>query len=1088
MLESKEGRRALLLIGVGLLLAGGGWLLHRGGSEGGARIEAERSSAESADADEREPGADLKGEAEASTSDEGTAGAWVPGEGARVAHAAPDLALEVSDSQGAPVEGVRAQWSALPGPDGLLASDGLRARAASIEERSVLASSDARGRIEFDRRPVGLEGKSVLWLTHPEHLALCLEPRDSAGERLVLKLESKAGARLRVVDRSGAPVGGAEVVAVGVPLEEVALESRALRISGAAPLADLLARSFCWRGTSDEGGELAFPPLDRPALVQAFAGELRSVPRLAPAPGEALELELAAGSRVSGSVRLEDGSPLPAEVRIALLEYRAEARERRQVGWIPVRPDGRFGPLSFPSTSAPELVVRLEGGKLVAVEETRPMPQPGEELSVDFLTRPGGTLEVRVVADESGLPPIQGARVSFLWIEGEAWGRAVAWSDEQGLAAVECCQHTTGLVRAEASGFATETKSNVLLPYEGELRIELRRAAGLHGRCTSAGLPVRDFEVHYWLDGSAHRESRRFSGREGGDFAIEGVPEGELLVLAHSDLHVECDPVRVSVKLGEPAEVELELPAPRRGIGRVVDVETMEPISDAKVQAVFALASTGLGRRGREHPVDSAGRFDLEIFGDKECTVLASAPGYDAEAERGAPGPDEVLDFGVIALGRRQTLEVRVRGPELRDASHLWFGATGNQSIPTTRFPPEGVLRFDSISSGEYFCTFLWPDGSFVQQIAWLVPGKPWVVDYVLGAQRKLVIEAVPEAGGADLEGKGVQLDFRRGDTLLSSFITSLEAQGRVEIDQVEGDEVWGILIGEDRRLLGIAHRKLEEGTTHLRIPFRARRVEVEVRDAAGRALAEAEVWFGARQGERAWRIQRITDARGIARIDGMSIDRMDFFAYHRRQGSAWLEGVLLSSEPVQRFELVLGEGSEPVLELRDGETPIAGARVYLYPPGSRHFLSARCTDAHGRARFSRVAEGEYDVRVNHQGLWPLFRRVRIGGAPGPERLDVLRLGALRVQVRSPLGAARPGIGVAIHSVALDEPVARWIALGLIRAAPTGLSTDSLGELALEGLPRGEYEISVVLESGEVIRERATVPAAGEGRAELLLR
>lgn len=367
-------------------------------------------------------------------------------------------------------------------------------------------------------RAVGSDG-AELHLRAPGHgLTVVTAPGPAAGERLALEvvLEPQAVVTGVVLDDLGQPVAGAEVRAEQSGEEaslrgerawrrtlvvrdeqgrEVRRSTNAVEVearcdeAGRFELAGLCAGG--WSLSAEAPGLLDGEALD----VELAEGERR----------EGLELVLAAGGTVAGTVREADGAPAGGvRVRLAPVEAQAaaatpEEQVAEQVGrqlmgtlGLPgdggrqVRTDGegrfrasglRPGPWRVSLEENAAQAVQLDLGALLGGGPSREPEQPGERVQVvarqtvevDLERAPRAGLEVLVLADGR---PAAGARVSvreaaessggLLSID-LGLGGVVRRTDDRGLLVLDDLQPGRHEVRAALDGAPTLRSETVEL-------------------------------------------------------------------------------------------------------------------------------------------------------------------------------------------------------------------------------------------------------------------------------------------------------------------------------------------------------------------------------------------------------------------------------------------------------------------------------------------------------------------------------------------------------------------------------------------------------------------------------------------------
>jgi len=160
-------------------------------------------------------------------------------------------------------------------------------------------------------------------------------------------------------------------------------------------------------------------------------------------------------------------------------------------------------------------------------------------------------------------------------------------------------------------------------------------------------------------------------------------------------------------------------------------------------------------------------------------------------------------------------------------------------------------------------------------------------------------------------------------------------------------------------------------------------------------------------------------------------------------------------------IECVLDARGSLELRVLDGELPIAGAAVRMETTGGVTLSEAQETDEQGRTRFAPFGAGRYRFSCRRADCCPAF----VDEELGPEEravadVQMRRLADLELTVRDGDGLPVSGLDVALRSVEFGADLELWLRGGKIRSS-SALATNALGELRVEGLPRGPYIWSV---------------------------
>jgi hypothetical protein len=182
------------------------------------------------------------------------------------------------------------------------------------------------------------------------------------------------------------------------------------------------------------------------------------------------------------------------------------------------------------------------------------------------------------------------------------------------------------------------------------------------------------------------------------------------------------------------------------------------------------------------------------------------------------------------------------------------------------------------------------------------------------------------------------------------------------------------------------------------------------------------------------------------------------------------------------RIEVVLEASGGLDVRLRDGDVPLAGVSVRMTTGGGTTLSEVLQTNSEGACRFEALGEGNVRLACHRSDCWPVVveHAIRSDGG-GPLDVDMRRLGDLEAVVTNRDGLPVAALALELRSLDVEADVSTWLAEERIRA-PAGLTTDRLGRLVLEGLPRGTYAWGV---AGQTMGS-FEVPA-GKARVALVL-
>lgn len=522
----------------------------------------------------------------------------------------------------------------------------------------------------------------------------------------------------RVVDRAGAPVAGARVVAGGTA-SDVTDERGAFRVAGVPPSETTI---YAWTA------ELAHGSADVAADADVAGAEIRiESPRL-----------------LTGRVRVDGGGPLPVGVVVRMIQpesigpYDDESDAWDRAPPVRVAADGTFSATTLAHAKSVKLRADAPGWvtptPLAVVVEGA-----AADRRIELGIAPAPRFEGRVVDDATDAP-VAGARIALDLTGGMRPGRQfvprspepVATSDANGrfVAAELRAGRFSG--RVAADGFVART-FDAVVPSAEDTVLRLRRAERLFaGRVVGPdGRPVADASVTAHPEdagGDASAETPWATTRADGTFEVAGAArDGTWCVQA-------CPPsggafpsrwVRVDGVAVGRTDVEIVLRAARRIAGRVFGSDGA-PARGVTVSTTFAAGGVALptARTGDDGsfvleglddvryglrvdaPCDPAWDVSVAICRDLVAIVAdvpAGAEDLVVRLERGASvagtleGGDgrPVADAWIVAFVSRGDDAARARRPGGRNATGARTDAAGRFSIGG--IPPGRVRLLRSV-------------------------------------------------------------------------------------------------------------------------------------------------------------------------------------------------------------------------------------------------------------------------------------------------------------------------------------------------------------------------------------------------------
>jgi len=579
-------------------------------------------------------------------------------------------------------------------------------------------------------------------LSPPLGRKLAIAPGETDHSGIDFEVTRGAAIRGRVLSPEGDGVAGATIAAIPADL-----------ISGflteAAETMDDIARHNTRSGENGGFALHALPPGGKYLLV---AKDDRYAPALSqeiaiptPARDITMDLRLTAGATVRGTVRREDGSPVPG----------ASVRMLPQLGDLL---SGGLGALaggdSLTTTSDPSgnfAFTRVSAGKYtVHASETKPGDvDAAASMSLNPWAPSSGVVEVDGTSEVSGVEvvlveregellgvvvddqgrPLPGVEVQATCIETDFTKILNAKTNEAGGFSFSGFETRAVRLRAQKRGYAAAIVENV----SGNARdvvVRLDRAATVSGIVRTpdgapatppfkvAASPIREkkegFDLSQFIP-NLQETVEWVSGRDDGTFTIENAPTGEVEILAEVP---GCSPGRTAPLQLAPGQVvegiEIFASAGARLAGRVVD-ENGAPVSGAKVTLAKKTGSASedmlqqmmptLAGGGEGTATDSSGHYEFAGLEAATFDVTAShaeyAPSEPATVEL-APGqaavaPDLILLRGACVTGTVTELDEPKAG--------VLVQIVGPSPLKMDTTKASGKFRLDGLRPGDYLIT-----------------------------------------------------------------------------------------------------------------------------------------------------------------------------------------------------------------------------------------------------------------------------------------------------------------------------------------------------------------------------------------------
>lgn len=976
---------------------------------------------------------------------------------------------------GTPIADAWVSWTSIPAGSGN--AHAIWIDPTTITDRTVHASTGPDGCFAFEERPPD-EAESVVWASAPGResnaarwtgearigaLDIALTPRDSI--------------EVLVVDGSGKPTPGARVVhgAYTTPYDGVSDEGlrKALEV-------------YRRESITDDGGRVLVPVHGGYQALWAETDLQRS----------SIWMDRAVGVR-SVALRLEPTFELAVEVlstddrvdlqSLEIVVYRDDGGTLRFLARRPVDAWGTVEPFVLPVSSSSGYEISLRGGDVVPRIARIDAVRPGARASVELLAELGFQLPVKISTAEGA--PIAGARATFqLQAEGIR-ANPFGQSDAEGLARIRGMASGSGFLFVDADGYRNLVSRQLQFsaPPEELLEVTLEPAGVLEGRCVSDDGPVRDFEIVAWAaDGDPSRfVSRVFDDRADGSFRFDDVPTGDILALAFSAKHglPRCDAVAVRVERNASGWVELKLPAPLLGRGRLIDVTTGEAPEGGFVQ-LWANHGGQLQRpAGDAITIAGDGRFELNGFGPGDVRMQASAPGYSRVIAHARAAPGSVVEFGTIGIAPLQSLEIELSAENGHEGGPYEISLSGQEWHPIQVLKAGGAAVFLGVSPGRWGIRVR---GGGIDLESWreLLPGRVWRVSIPVSGTSGLLVRLLPRAGVARPTGWSVEARALGliGDRTLRMARLSDDGEARFA----------GLAAGRYALFL-LDDRMVERGSVEVDVRGVDASVSITPADTQfavrvvspqGRPLSGVHIELDGAEPQSPWGQANETGTDGTCTFAGVPAGEYVFGLWHAEFG--WRLGipVRVGDIPAPLLELAFEASYALRVRLMEGGEPRPGIQVHVRDAAGRYPLVSQVSDDEGRITHPSLARGRYLLVVDQPGYLPTRRIVELDGSRGEATLDVRSTGALSVTVGPSASGASLAVRIGLIDAATGSRVEDWLDEGRITSSTGSMTCDPAGRLDFSELPSGTYLWR--LSGGDAVGE-VIVPRRGRAQVEMPL-
>lgn len=989
--------------------------------------------------------------------------------------------LRVVSNTGEPIEGACAAWTPLAASWLDQATLWPDLDWTQLERASRNFISDSDGVVVVEGLPrEQVNGGSVLWLTHPQHVAASVQ-LDFPSAELVLPaevlLQPSDGLSVRVIGPDGEPAVGAGIVM----LADLSRDDAYIDGDNRRQFEYVFRRT----AITDDRGMAVLDPFPKEQYVYAILEGRRSEPWLGLAPAK-IVLDLRPTASVSGTVHLDAGTPYEPDMRVKCSirrGYDEVVFDRARV-----RPDGTWGSVPLPIVGCDSYAFRLRGGTVAEDQVFIPIPRPGEALTVDFHPKAGIEIPVRIV--EGTGQGLADATVSVHWNVDGVWHSVGAKTNPEGIARFRNCLPGRIWIRARRSGFTPKMVGDYEVSAQPAepVTLQLERAGQVRGHCMHAGTPVKDFTVLFWRGEPDNQEKLVVKDSADGSFLIEEAPLGEVILVATSDDCPRSEPVKAMVVAEQPSEVMLEFPSLIAGKGRIVDGLSGAPVTDATVQVLVTYSTKNALLRPWKtaERVDSQGEFQLRGFVSGENVIEISAAGYATSQVRRHGVPDQLLDFGVLTLFAKQSVEVQFVSQKPIDWSQYRVSLDGTRYIADQSVPIDGVIRYTGLDPGQYALRIVFPVENARYEDFTLQPGQNLHLDIPMHT-RPITIEVIPELGAEEPQWYYLKVNFASLRGRSTEQIYMVPESRRLDIDGITGAAMIVKIVDVQARPLAVQHVPLEPTwPSVVQIHVSKSPLTFRVLDDSRVPIPGVRIILTSPNNSAWWTEQLETDAAGESTANGFAFDRIYVALYHPAYGlrpSELVEALRGDRAPI---ELTLAPKYYLRVALLDGTAPVVGLQVLATDHrGIGWGLASGYTDDNSIAIWGPVSAGDFKVEVQHPGYWPTEQLIHLSGDGNPIPMQVRRLGNVDLAVKNNYGNPATNVAIDLNSLEQGQWVSTWIQSGLVPTPTSGLVTGEDGHVRIQGLPNGEFRWRATSPNGGIVEGTVQVPPNGTAQVQV---
>jgi len=620
------------------------------------------------------------------------------------------------------------------------------------------------------------------------------------------------------------------------------------------------------------------------------------------------------------------------------------------------------------------------------------------------------------------------------------------------------------------------------------IELEMDPVASLVGTVITEALPVPKARARIVLeDASGNRFENEFADvdAETGEFRFPHLEAGVYVLDVAAEGYAPARIEQVAVEDGdEPNRVEVRLNRGATLRGRVFSSSTGQQVVGASVTLGDVDSYGSTAGRLPTAPLtstDGEGQYLLEhVPVDVPFRLLAEHPDYSTFTREFVVERGQLTATCDIELIRSASMSVSIRDEQGRRFSQfnvaVWTSNGEIRNVTTSR----AVQLFDNLVPGPAFVA-----ANLGGRVRADIGQQQFNRTVELAAGKHTQVEFTLE-GGARLHGRitGTALKTRQLKLLLSvsskdqpnrpDFITTVAADSNYAFAGLPAGPRL-VLLRADAKDAGINVSKPVELVAgedlELDLHVQLTGVEGMVRSSEGRKLSGALIWAGPWEeglfieGRRSdyHSLSTNSDELGTYNLFGMEpgtyVYTVELPGYGLEQGLFEIP----EEETVVQQDLTLApEARLEVLPSDRTGAPVTDVDCFLRRSDEYSIIPNNPLDEYlpDRLVFGGAATGIYTVHVEADGFFPSDTEVACrAGETTTASVTLRRPGSIQLRIVSPEGMTLPDFPLQIIDTETGTDVAAWIEQRLVTSSTSATATDDVGELTLENLPEGRFQI-----------------------------